>query len=76
MDRHVVGGAHVASKSAFPASMSEQAVEAAVRGAYRVGQRVRSQGDRVLVRGQFGGFTIEMWVNRVSRLIETAYPVF
>jgi hypothetical protein len=29
----------------------------------------------VLVRGQADGMTIEMWVNKATKLIETAYPI-
>jgi len=62
-------------KDLFPESMSRTQVERAVRQAYRFGKKVGSQGDRALVRGQHDGLTIEMWVNRVTKTIETAYPV-
>ena len=73
---HMVGGSRSALKTLFPPGMSEKQVEQAVRQAYRVGERVKTQGERVVVRGQSDGLTIEMWVNATTRTIETAYPVF
>jgi RHS repeat-associated protein len=74
---HTAGGARVSViKSLFPASMTEGQIEAAVREAYRFGEKVATQGERVVVRGQSGGLTIEMYVNTTTRSIETAYPKF
>ena len=74
---HMVGGSRTVggAKDLFPRSMSRSQVAAAVRNAYRYGTRVRTQGERVLVRGKDGRLTIEMWVNTETREIETAYPV-
>jgi len=72
---HMKGGARVsAAKTLFPEGWTEKQVERAVRAAYRAGEKVASQGERVLMRGEAAGLTIEMWVNKVQRLIETAYP--
>jgi len=66
------GGSRVSSrKSTFPENMTQSQVEKLVREAYRYGERVRTQGDRVLVRGN----NIEMWVNTTTKSIETAYPL-
>lgn len=75
---HMKGGPRVsAAKDLFPESMSAAQVERAVRQAYRfAGDRLATQGDRVLVQGQGGGLTIRMWVNRATKTIETAYPVY
>jgi hypothetical protein len=73
---HMVGGSRLSPlKSLFPESMSVDQVEKAVRQAYRYGERVATQGNRVLVRGEHGGTRIEMWVNTDTRTIETAYPI-
>ena len=74
---HMAGGSRVSSnKGLFPATMNQAQVESGIRDAYRYGQRVRSQGDRVLVRGQTSdGLEIKMWVNTKTREIETAWPV-
>src|SRR4029079_8300499 len=74
---HMSGGSRVSSlKDIFPEHMREQQVESAIRQAYRYGEKLKSQGERVLMRGRAGGLTIEMWVNRATKTIETAYPVF
>ena len=76
---HIAGGARIglgSAKSLFPANMSESQIERTIREAYKYGEKIDTQGDRVLVRGQSGGLTIEMWVNKSSRTIETAYPKF
>lgn len=71
---------HAARTRASPRTGEHQStgqeVEKAVRDAYRYGERLKSQGERVLVRGRAGGLTIEMWVNRVTKTVETAYPEF
>ena len=73
---HMIGGSRVSPlKDLFPDSMTSSQVQSAVRQAYRSSSRVATQGDRVLVRGTANGLTIEMWVNRSTRMIETAYPV-
>jgi hypothetical protein len=73
---HMRGGSRVSTlKSLFPEYMGRAQVERAVRQAYRFGEKISSQGERVLVRGQYERITIEMWVNRATRTIETAYPV-
>ncbi|WP_437901793.1 hypothetical protein [Sorangium sp. So ce124] len=56
--------------------MSELQVERAVRNAYRNGDVLQSQGERVFVSGPFGNGTIEMWVNRATKEIEGAWPKF
>jgi hypothetical protein len=75
--RHMTGGPFTAGRDVFPDSMSTRGVSRDIRNAYRYGERVSSQGDRVLVRGPSAampGRQIEMWVNTRTRQIETAYP--
>jgi len=62
-------------KSIFPDSMGQQQIETAIRHAYRYGKKIGSQGDRVQIQGPWNGGTIEMWLNRVTKTIETAYPL-
>lgn len=75
LERHTVGGPLSAGRTTFPELMSERGIERAVREAYRYGQRVGGEGDRILMRGTSGNLTVEMWLNRASGVIETAYPV-
>jgi len=72
------GGRAVQSskKSTFPNYMTEKQIENAVRNAYKHGNKLRTQGDRVLVEGVSDGIKIEMWVNTKTKIIETAYPKF
>jgi len=73
---HTAGGSRVSSlKDLFPENMNATQIERAVRQAYRFGERVATQGDRVLVRGSAAGMQIQMWVNTVTEAIETAYPI-
>ena len=56
--------------------MDETSVMRAIRAAYQNSIKVGVQGiDRVLLRGEGSGLTIEMWFNRATKTIETAYPV-
>ncbi|BBB90435.1 hypothetical protein MAMMFC1_01086 [Methylomusa anaerophila] len=72
---HMIGGSRASAiKDLFPPYMNAQQVERAVREAYRYGERVSTQGDRVVIRGTSNGMTIEMYVNTVTNIIETAYP--
>lgn len=73
---HMRGGSRVSPlKDLFPETMGRTQVERAVRQAYRFGKKVGGQGERALIRGRHEGLTIEMWVNRATKTIESAYPV-
>jgi hypothetical protein len=65
-------------KDLFPDSMNPSQIEKAIRQAYRHGEKILTQGDRVKMRGPFGdtGGVVEMWVNTETKIIETAYPKF
>jgi len=63
------------NKDVFPAWMNERQVEAAIKEAYQNATKIGTQGEeRVFLRGQGGGMTIEMVLNKVTKVIETAYP--
>jgi hypothetical protein len=56
--------------------MSERAIERSIRDAYGQARQIGApQGDRILLEGRSGDLTIRMWLNRVTEMIETAYPV-
>lgn len=75
---HMVGGSRLApgnKKDVFAEHMSRDQVERAIRNAYRNGTVLQSQGvDRVFVRGPYEYGSIEMWVNKKTSVIETAWP--
>lgn len=74
---HMPGGLRVGPrKDLFPDHMTRAQVESAVRQAYRYGDRLATQGPRVLIEGPGPGFRIRMWVNLEAKVIETAFPVF
>jgi hypothetical protein len=74
-ERHMMGGAQTAGKTLF-VGLSERGVMAAIRQAYGSATTVAVQGERVLLSGVTKtGTTVEMWLNKATNLIETAYPV-
>jgi hypothetical protein len=75
LERHMAGGPFTAGRTIFP-NMSAKGIERAIRAAYESSAKVGVQGERVLLRGRGAGLTIEMWFNKVTNTIETAYPVF
>jgi len=54
--------------------MSHKDIEKTVREAYSNIKVVKTQGDRVIGRGTFGNMSIEMWINKKTKTVETAYP--
>jgi hypothetical protein len=74
---HMKGGSRLSPlKDVFPDHWSVDQVEQAIRDAYDQAKRIGSQGDRVLLRGVGDGLKIEMWLNKATRTIETAYPIY
>jgi hypothetical protein len=79
---HMQGGWRLAAgnkKDVFPSNMTRAQVEKAIRHAYRHGEVLQSQGingERVFVSGPFGSGRIEMWVNKQTKIIESAWPKF
>jgi len=63
------------NKSLFLADSNAAQVEKAIRNAFRYGTIVRhQQSDRIFITGPFGKRKIDMWYNKKSKIIETAYP--
>jgi hypothetical protein len=72
---HLAGGKRASPlKSLFPEGWTPKDVERAVRSAYKNAKTLSTQGNRVLVAGICDRLRIEMWVNKLTRTIETAYP--
>ncbi|WP_406169924.1 DUF6531 domain-containing protein [Streptomyces sp. NBC_00996] len=64
-------------KTKFPDYMSAKKIESTIINAYRFASTAGpSQGSRVFLRGMAEGLEIEMWVNKTTKVIETAYPVW
>jgi hypothetical protein len=38
-------------------------------------KKLKTIGNKVLVRGKVNGIDVEMWVDTATKTIETAYPV-
>lgn len=76
-ERHIVGGQYAGEggRDVFPKTMNALGVERAIRQAYRYSEKVRVQGDRIMLRGVGAGMRIEMWFNKATKTIETAYPL-
>jgi hypothetical protein len=76
---HIKGGSRVSSiKTLFPEGVNANDVGIAIRDAYRnVHSKLQTQGDRILLRGASSrGLEIEMWLNKATSTIETAYPIY
>lgn len=74
-ERHMTGGPFTAGRDVF-VGLNQRGVIAAIRQSYGNAQRIAIQGERVLLSGVTRtGMRVEMWFNRVTRRIETAYPV-
>jgi hypothetical protein len=75
---HIEGGWRTGckghKKTLFPDGFSEKQVEKIIRQAYRNGKKVKTQGERVVVIGEYEGIEIQMHVNIKEKIIETAYP--
>lgn len=64
--RRHAASAHSVTTSKFPAGMTEKTIERAIREAYRHGEKILTQGDRVVMRGEASGLTIERALHRCS----------
>jgi RHS repeat-associated protein len=74
-ERHMPGGKLIEGRTVF-VNLNEKGVEAAVHQAYSAATTISVQGDRVLLYGVTKtGMAVEMWLNRATSIIETAYPV-
>lgn len=69
---HMVGGERVSSlKTLFSENLNKSQVEKLVISAYKSSKLIKTQGERVLLQGN----GIEMWLNKTTKTIETAYPI-
>jgi hypothetical protein len=73
--RHMPGGALTAGRTVFN-GLTQPQVARLLKSAYSVAKKLSTQGDRILLRGQSGGRTVELWINTVTKMIETAYPIY
>ncbi len=75
-ERHISGGPLTAGRTVFPSTMNEKGVIRAIRDAYQSSTKVGVQGaDRIKLVGEGAGLKIEMWFNKATNTIETAYPI-
>lgn len=75
---HIKGGTRIgkdSSKTLFPEGYSPSKIRKAIVNAYKNGKKIKTQNQTVLVRGKSGNLNIEMWVNKSTKTIESAYPV-
>ena len=77
---HMPGGSRVSPNKGVCENMTGSQVQRAIRDAYNSGKRMNTQVDpygdtRVLIQGQGGGRTIEMWANTTTKVVERAYPL-
>ena len=57
--------------------LTKEQIQRVVRNAYAaVDKKLETQNERIRVRGQADGWQVEFWVNKLTREIETAYPLF
>jgi hypothetical protein len=80
-DGHWEGSTQPRGNNTIFTNLNQNQIKSVVRIAYEnVSEKLRTQktpeGDRILVRGQSGTWTVEMWINKATKVLETAYPVF
>ena len=63
------------NKTLFPDGFSNKQLEKVIRQAYRYGKKTRTQGEKVVVVGEYQGIKIKMYINTEKKIIETAFPV-
>jgi len=69
------GGAFTEGRDVF-LNLTKDGALAAIEQAYGTATTVSVQGERVLLEGVTkNGMTVQMWLNKVTNKIETAYPV-
>ncbi len=74
-ERHMPGGAFTEGRDVF-LNLTKDGALAAIEQAYGTATTVSVQGERVLLEGVTkNGMTVQMWLNKVTNKIETAYPV-
>ena len=78
MSGHIKGGARASSaKTLFNSNLTTNQIQNMVKTAYSNSKILKTQGDRVKLIGEAtNGTVIEMWLNKATKTIETAYPKF
>lgn len=80
LERHTADGKiykQSGIKTKFPDYMSPKKIESTIVKAYRFAVTAGpSQGSRVFLRGMADGLEIEMWLDKSTKIIETAYPIW
>ena len=77
MSGHSAGGNRGGpKKDRFPPWMTAPMIERAIRIAYSCCEKVQTQGDRVFLEGHYDRYTIQMWLNLVTKVIESAWPKY
>ena len=78
LDRHTSNGNTAKQRKItdlFPDEMSPKQIEKSVKEAYCTLKPTKTQGERIQGRGTSkDGTIIEMWFNKATKVIETAYP--
>ncbi len=74
---HTLGGSRASSiKTLFGQNLSPKQIERMIKTAYSNAKKIKTQGNRVKLRGTASdGTSIEIWLNKVTKTIETAYPL-
>jgi len=62
------------NKTLFPDGMTEQQIEKSIRQAYKNGKKIGTQGNTIIVKGEYEGMKIKMYVDIEQKAIRTAYP--
>lgn len=63
-------------KTLFPTHMSQRQIEDVLREAYGEGYKTWPDASHLHVWGMAAGLDVEMWVDPISKTIETAYPLY
>jgi hypothetical protein len=75
-ERQITGDLFTAGRTVFT-NLNEKGVLVAMRDAYGSAKPIHAQGERILLSGSSKtGMNVEMWLNKSTNVIETAYPVF
>ena len=75
---HIKNGSRVSSaKTLFESNLTANQINSMIKTAYSNAKILKTQGDRVKLVGEAtNGTIIEMWLNKATKTIETAYPKF
>ena len=61
------------TKDLWPSHWDQNQIEKAIKEAYGFHERLKTQGDRVFVRGLGNGVIVEMWVDTKGLIIDSAW---